>query len=61
MRDLTATPLSHTLKRYEKKFKKFIMFVDRATQHRSQDGKGIPAKEFGNDKNGILSGWFTRV
>ena len=45
----------------KKKFKKFIIFVDRATQHRSQDGKGIPAKEFGNDKNGILSGWFTRV
>ena len=29
--------------------------MDRATQHRSQDSKGIPAKEFGNDKNGILS------
>ena len=25
------------------------------------DGKGIPAKEFGNDKNRILSSWFTRV
>ena len=49
------------LEEVKKKFKKFIMFADRATQHRSQDGKGIPAKEFGNDKNGILSSWFTRV
>ena len=49
------------LEEARKKFKKFIMFVDRATQHRSQDSKGILAKEFGNDKNRIFSCGFARV
>ncbi len=40
---------SHSFIRYleqvRKKFKKFIIFVDRAPQHRSKDSKEVSAKE----------------
>ncbi len=44
MIDLTVYSFIRYLEEVKKKFKKFIIFVDRASQHRSKDSKGISAK-----------------
>ena len=60
--------MGHTVSNYARdlinKFKKFIMFAGQGNPTQEiRDGEGgiLTAKEFGNDKNGILSSWFTRV
>ena len=55
-----SQPFIAYLEEAKKKFRKFVMIVDRELKKYS-GCKGIPAKEFGNERSRILSRWFTTI